>query len=292
MTPYETFDTLFVGLDIETAKTFSLVLAAKNIDYHCRKDSNNWSILVKSPQAQNAREQIGIYLKENPKQTNHFNLKGSEPEQNYSMLWIAMVLIAIHLTAGTGGRKHFFIEHLGALSEGILEGEFFRCATALTLHSDAAHLTANLAGIALFGTVLCRTVGTGAGWLLILIGGSGGNFLNAVFHQADHLSIGASTSVFSTLGSLSAIALLRQLGMSDRKLKAFLPLGGGLAILALLGANPTTDVLAHLFGFLVGFLSAIFWIRVFPQKLNNRIQWTLATLSTGILSTAFIIGLY
>lgn len=283
MVPHRTFDLLFTGLDTKTADVYCLVLSAKHIGYRCFKDAAGYSILVISEQLPHAKEQIQAYLKENP----HYDPPPIKhrgiSQQNYSMLWVAMVLIAIHWSAGAGARKQILITHFGASAEQILKGELFRCVTALTLHSDAAHLIANIGGLLLFGTVLCRALGTGTAWILILLGGSSGNLLNAFFHQTAHLSIGASTSVFSTLGSLSAEALLRRIEIPNQKLKAFLPLWGGLALLALLGADPETDVLAHLFGFSAGLLLAFIWVWVFPENLNNKAQWTLSLISTAIV---------
>ena len=292
MTPYESFEKLFEGLDKDTAEIYTLVLTAKNITYRSFNDPNGWIILVYNQQLAYAREQIETYLKENPVKRYHSTTASFVISPNFSMVWVAVVFIAIHWAAGTGIEKRILIEHLGALSEGILKGELFRCATALTLHSDAAHLIGNLAGLLLFGTVLCGNVGTGAGWLLILLGGSSGNFLNALFYRTDHLSIGASTAIFSTLGSLSIVALLKRPRTTHQRLKSFLPIGGGIALLAFLGANPQTDILAHLFGFSMGLFLATVWTRIFPKKLPPHSQWALATFSVILMITAWIFRLY
>lgn len=287
MAPLDTFDLLFSGLDIKTADIYCLVLSAKRIAFRRIGDATGWSILVKSQQLPYAKQQIEAYLKENPQHKYHSHENGGSSQQNFSMFWIAMILIAIHWAAGIGLRKQILINNFGSLSEKILKGELYRCVTALTLHSDASHLISNLAGLLLFGTFLCLSFGTGAAWMLILLGGSSGNLLNAIFHQTDHLSIGASTSVFSILGSLSAEALSRRIKIPGQKMKAFMPLGGAFALLAFLGANPETDVLAHLFGLLSGFLLASIWIRAFPERLNDDAQRILAAVSIIALLIAW-----
>jgi membrane associated rhomboid family serine protease len=292
MVSTQSFEKLCDGLDRHTAEVYSLVLTAQNIAHRSVIDTTGWIILVKEHQLSHAREQIETYLKENPEKRYNSNLITSLPDRNYSMLWIAMVLTAIHLAAGAGIEKKILIEHLGALSEEILNGKLFRCATALTLHSNIAHLFSNLAGLLLFGTVLCQRVGTGSGWILILFGGSCGNFLNALFYQSGHLSIGASTAVFSTLGSLSAFSAQKQIQTANQKLGLFLPIGGGMALLAFLGANPQTDILAHLFGFGMGFFLAVFWAWIFPKKLSNKNQWALSGLSFGLMTACWFVGLY
>ncbi len=281
---------LFTDLNQHQAHIYTLVLEAKNIDHRCIKSSTGWQILVRPHQLPYARQQIETYLSE--------NINASLPlhspqitENNYSMIWIAVILIAIHWAVESGADKKIIIQNLGALSEAILKGQFFRCLTALTLHSDAAHLSANLAGLMLFGTLLCRRTGTGVGWFLILIGGSFGNFLNALLHQTSHLSIGASTAVFSCIGSLCANSTKHFSHITSRKLKSLLPLGAGFALLAFLGANPETDVIAHFFGFTSGFVISLAWISVFPQMFQIKSQWSLAALSTVAMLAAWLQGL-
>ncbi|MGD9211776.1 MAG: rhomboid family intramembrane serine protease [Desulfobacteraceae bacterium] len=291
MESYESFVELFVGLDIPTANTYCLVLTAVHIEHRSFRDLNGWCILVRPHQLSTAKEQIDAYLKENPSKPVDSSFLSMEVEKNHSMIWIAVVLIAIHWAIGIGIEKQTIIRHLGASSEGILKGELFRCITALTLHSNVGHLAANLGGLLLLGTILCRIMGTGVGWGLILFGGGGGNFLNALVHKSAHLSIGASTSVFSILGSLSALSLLQRIRTSDQRVKRLLPLGGGIALLAFMGANPKSDVLAHLFGFIVGFFLALLWVWMFPIRLTSKSQWVLSAISIGIMAVAWTVGL-
>lgn len=297
MKPHESFVELYAGLDIHTADTYSLVLTATRIEHRSLHYPEGWCIFVRSHQISDAQEQINTYLSENYNPPIVPSIADTDLGHNYSMIWVSMVLIAIHWAVGTGAERRVFIEKLGALSDGIINNELFRCVTALTLHKDVGHLAANLAGLMLLGTILCRTTGTGVGWLLMLWGGSGGNYLNALIHRSSHLSIGASTAVFSTLGSLSAFSLVRQIRLSgqikrsSRIFKAMLPLGSGLALLAFLGANPDTDVLAHLFGFSVGLVLGLFWTWMLPLKLSHKTQWFLAGLNVGILVSAWTIGL-
>lgn len=288
----DAFEDLIAGLDIHTVQTYSLVLSAANIRHQCVKEDAGWCIRVGSQEIPAAKQQIESYLQENPLLQDAVFPHHSETIKNYSMVWIAVVLIAFHWAAGSGSAKAVLTKRFGASSEGILNGEIFRCLTALMLHGDAAHLASNIAALLLFGTILCRTVGTGTAWILILCGGVGGNLLNAFLHRAAHLSIGASTAVFSTLGSLSAISFLMKIDNSGSKIKAILPLGGGIALLTFLGSDPATDILAHLFGFISGFMITFLWLRVFPKKFPALIQWILSALSAVIVGLAWITGIY
>jgi membrane associated rhomboid family serine protease len=122
------------------------------------------------------------------------------------------------------------------------------------IHADLLHLVGNLVGIALFGAAVATLCGWGLGWLMVLVSGGLGNALNAVFFGADHLSVGSSTAIFGALGILSAIQFTRRIRLAGERLRALLPLGGGLALLAVLGTAQNSDLLAHLFGFAAGLI--------------------------------------
>lgn len=129
----------------------------------------------------------------------------------------------------------------------VRSGEWWRTLTALTLHADGQHLLGNLLIGGGFIIMLCRALGSGLGWSLLLASGSLGNLLNAWLQAPLHRSVGASTAVFGAVGLLAAIHLLRE------RHRWYLPLASALALLALLGSEgENTDLGAHLFGFAVG----------------------------------------
>src|SRR5947209_4283384 len=126
----------------------------------------------------------------------------------------------------------------------ILRGEWWRTVTALTLHADAGHAVGNavLGGVLL--ALLAQMLGAGSAGLLVLGAGVLGTFGAAVLVRRDFVSIGASTAVFGALGALAALP--------QRRRRAWIPLGGGLALLAFLGAGKRADFAGHLCGFAAG----------------------------------------
>ena len=56
---------------------------------------------------------------------------------------------------------------------------------------------------------LCRELGSGLAWSLLLGSGVLGNLANACLQLPDHRSVGASTVVFGAVGILAALNLLR-----------------------------------------------------------------------------------
>gem|GEM_PF-2453145 len=147
-----------------------------------------------------------------------------------------------------------------------LHGEAYRALTALTLHADSGHLFANM----LFGTpffiLLCRRAGVGGSMALTLTAGTLGNLMNAFYRQTAHVSLGFSTALFGIVGVYVALLvadelrfILRVGGLPPRIVaaglrRAFVFLAAGVAVLAFLGADPSsrTDYAAHIFGLLAG----------------------------------------
>ena len=203
-------------------------------------------------------------------------------------VWGALVLLAIHIAIYRTHNSALFIHALGASSSGILQGDLFRSATALLIHASHLHLAGNMVGIAIFGSALCSLTGWGTGWLLITLTGIFGNLLNALLQGAGHLSVGASTAVFGAIGILATLQFIKKIRQPGNGFRALLPLGGGLALLAMLGSGPHTDLMAHLFGFLSGGAIGVFYGIWIKRPLSNSYQLLFLVLTIGILTGAWI----
>ena len=102
-------------------------------------------------------------------------------------------------------------------------GQFYRLATALTLHADLRHLWGNIAFGALFLTLLARLTGVGRAVWLTLIGGILGNGLTVLFRPRAVTSLGFSTALFAAVGVLAGMMAGRQ----TQRRKAILPIAAG-----------------------------------------------------------------
>lgn len=133
----------------------------------------------------------------------------------------------------------------------ILDGQWWRLVTSLTLHADWAHLSSNLGIGGIFVIFLCRELGSGLAWSLILSAGALGNLVNAWVQSPGHSSVGASTAVFGAVGILSALSLVRY--RQQLRHRWPLPVAAALALLAILGTEGrNTDLGAHMFGLIYG----------------------------------------
>jgi membrane associated rhomboid family serine protease len=161
----------------------------------------------------------------------------------------------------------------------MLRGEWWRAATALTLHADGAHAAGNAAALAFVLWALSRRLGPAAAAWLALAAGVAGNAATALLAPRGHVSVGASTAVFGALGALAVLS-------ARRPRRGWLALASGAALLGLMGAGERADVLAHLLGFAAG--AALGWAarRLAPPR-RSALQPLLALAAAAPLALAW-----
>lgn len=246
------------SLDRKQAQLWALVLDARSIPCRIEVAGGGYRLLVPAANLESARAELLSYEEQNrgwppplpPTRTLVHNILPT--------LSVLLLLATFHnltlLGISLPGRGVPDPYELGAAhAAAIRNGEWWRLVTSLTLHADSAHLLGNLTiggGVII---LLCRELGSGLAWSLLLAAGTLGNLANAWLQTPDHRSLGASTAVFAAVGIFSAIAMLRRRRQPLRML--IVPLGAGLALLALLGSEgKQTDLGAHLWGFGFGLL--------------------------------------
>ena len=153
-------------------------------------------------------------------------------------LWLAYAALlgSFHLATGPRDERVIWFARGSSDAEAILRGEWWRAATALTLHADYAHAVGNLVVGAFLLWALARRIGPAAAAWIALAGGFLGNALTAAVVRRGYVSVGASTAVFAALG---AVALLQAVA---RRRMALLALGAGSALLGLLGTGQRPDL--------------------------------------------------
>ncbi len=278
-------------------KSWVLVLQSRQIPCREEKVDYKWQLLVPTGEYQNACQELIQYETENHNWPPPPPVERKLQENTASTLWV-LILLAIFYNL-TQQQINLFGHHpvnwaeLGnAHAERILNGEWWRVITALTLHSSPLHLVSNIVLGGIFMVRLCRLLGSGRAWFLVLCTGAFGNLLNAVVQSPDHRSIGASTAVFGAVGLLATINMLYFRNNLRRRWP--LPLAAALGLLALLGASgENTDIGAHLFGFLSGIGLGLV-SEYFTQELKlpwNKINRGLAFLSVNVILVAWWLAL-
>jgi membrane associated rhomboid family serine protease len=279
------------NLTQDQADTYGLVLDAYGLPYSVKGSGSDWEIWVDEKIRDRALELIAQYIEENPPVPMLDNQETETYQKTFTGIWVGLILLAIHIAVNMTGNADKIVREYGASSHDILNGELYRTVTALMLHAGYPHLVGNMAGIAIFGTAVCNTTGAGAGWLMILLAGILGNLADAALFRYGHISIGASTAVFGAVGILAAYQLYRKIKIPGQKMKAWLPIAGGLALLAFLGSGEQSDLAAHLFGFIAGICLGLVWgvyLRDVLKK-KHQIYCMAATIITVILSWAKVL---
>jgi len=277
---------IFENLSANQADTYRLVLSSSGISHRSRKGKHGWDILVNDTEHEKAINKIEQYLKENQDFHPTDEPLRHEYHKTFTGLWVSAILLVSYVAIAIGNDSEVFVRTYGASAFHILRGELYRSVTALMIHANAMHLAGNMLGIAIFGTAVCTITGWGVGWFMILATGVSGNLMNAVLYKTGHLSIGASTAVFGAVGILAAHQFFKKCRLPGRRMKAWLPLGAGLALLSILGSGEHTDLAAHLFGFIAGLILGAFY-GVFVKRPATRayqICFLLIALSVLVMS--------
>jgi membrane associated rhomboid family serine protease len=235
---------------------WSLVMSAREIPCRIVPHAGGWQLLVPAACQAVARRELTLFAEEN----RHW--PPPEPparpmvENTLATLSVLILLATFHnitrLHIPVFGHPAPDWVYLGSAKAHLVKyGEWWRLVTSLTLHADLLHLVSNLAIGGVFVVALCRELGSGLAWSLLLTAGTLGNLANAYTQLPTHSSVGASTTVFGAVGILAALNLVRR--RFHRQRRWALPVAAALALLALLGTEgKNTDLGAHLFGFIFG----------------------------------------
>jgi len=261
------------------------VLSAAGLDYRLRRLGGQWVILVPARDAEAAQTEIRTYEDENRDWPPPPRLASAPPlltHPSWSAAWGVGFLIGLYIWLGPYDPHNPALRLAAADADRILAGEGWRLLTALTIHADAAHLAANAVVLLFFAHAVCRFLGGGLGWLLMLTGGVAGNAAVAALWRTDHVSVGASTTVFAAIGILCSVQTVRALATEGtiRSVwsRLWIPLGTGVVLLAWLGTGPQSDIAAHAFGFLSGIILALPFARHGAEGLPPWAQMTLEML--------------
>ena len=252
------------GRERRDLRTAALVLTARGIDSRIDLVGGVWRLLVPADELPAGSAELDAYERENVPTP-----AAAMPLRIDSGWWgVAGYLAVIWATmiAEANGALGWNWLDAGRLHAGkVLSGEFWRLATALTLHADLGHIVANSFFGGLFGLLAGRCLGSGLGWLCIVLGGVFGNALNALVRPENFSSIGASTATFAAVGLCGAFLWRSGYFRQRTWQRSFAPVFAAVAFFAYTGiGDENTDVVAHLTGLLAGFGIGLFmaWSRL------------------------------
>jgi membrane associated rhomboid family serine protease len=240
----------------QQAEQWSLVLRAANIPSAIEFEKRSWVIKVSPLHEKRALQEIAAFMEENsdwppyrPKKK--VQLPVLTKYQPPTILMMGALVMFFIITGPWSDGSNWFSQGAVSVKQFLEHGQWYRLVTALTLHADVVHLVGNIIIGGVLVHFLCRLLGNGLGWFLILASGILGNFMNILMHGNNHNSVGFSTAIFGTIGILSGYQAASKRSAALKEI--LLPLAAGAGLLAFLGAGgPRTDLGAHFFGLLAG----------------------------------------
>jgi len=276
------------------------MLDAVGIDSEAGSDGRFHLLMVDSADAARALEHLTQYELERRPPPPAPRL----PPHRYAWIGCAvyaavLIVIALAVANGLWGPDAF---GAGELDAGrVQSGQWWRAWTALTLHLNGAHLTANLVGGVWFGYVAGRQLGPGHAWFLAVTGAACANLLEALIGPASHRAVGASTAVFAALGVLSAYAWRLRVHSArrwtERWALQWAPLIGGIVLLSWTGSGGgadghPVDVVAHALGFAAGVVLGAVAAQQRIQRLLLRLpQWITGLAALAQIAAAWTFAL-
>jgi membrane associated rhomboid family serine protease len=264
------------GRDRDAVLERSVVLEAMGIEHEVQPaPGGGWALLVDDGDAPAAEAALAAWEAENPPRPHPV----ARPDYGRTLTGVAAGLAILAFAVLAGLPPPGSLAARGSADAArMLEGEWWRAATALTLHADLAHAGANAVALGIFLGAVARRLGPALAAWLALVAGVVANLLTALVVPGGHVSIGASSAVFGALGTLSALQVPRR--------GAWLTMGAGVALLGFLGTGLRADLLAHLFGFAIGAAEGLAVRRRAPPR-RSLLQPVLAVLALAPIVLAW-----
>ena len=199
---------------------------------------------------------------------------------------VALLLVGFFAITGPRAGRSVWFERGSADAARLMAGEWWRTITALTLHADVPHLLGNALATVILVTAVCWNVGPGRR----AVAGAPRRRRRQRPHRRrapgrSHLGRRLHGDVRRHRDSRRAAHRRRPDGASRRKW--WVVVAAGLALLALLGTGPHADILAHLFGFLVGGGLGVIAALTLRRPVPALVQWLLVVAAGAVVAVAW-----
>ncbi|HKP97591.1 MAG TPA: rhomboid family intramembrane serine protease [Fibrobacteria bacterium] len=273
----------------EEAGEYSLLLASQSIKHWMEFDGDEWILSLEEKDARLAQELIDLYRTENR------GFQDAPPERRdldllLSPLLYLAVPVACYFLVGLSPWANWWHSRGSADARYILDGQWWRCFTAATLHADEAHFLSNLVSGYFILNLLNHRMGIGAIMLLSTLGAGLANYAVALASGPNHVSIGFSSVVFCALGMLAAVETLFLPRRGDKSLRRLTPLISAFFVAVLVGLGENVDVKAHFYGFGIGAVLGL-PARVLPVSRGPVLQAGLLLAAYGLYTLAWMLAL-
>jgi rhomboid protease GluP len=276
----------------ERVDEWALVLAAEGLHPRVTRVERGNLLWVPGNEAELAERVLGEWERENPPRppTPRPAAPIAGPASWRVAVLVSTALLGFFRVTGPSRGHGEWFEVGASDADLILAGEWWRVVTALTLHADLAHVLGNCLAGAFFLTALGRSLGPGLALGLTVAAGALGNLANALLHAGDHSSVGASTAVFGAVGLLAGLGVgsLRREGTPARRI--WLPIGAGLALVAMLGTGARVDIWAHVLGVVCGAMLGVVAGSGRSWRPGPWIQWLVGMAAIAVVVASWSWG--
>jgi rhomboid protease GluP len=247
---------------------WSLVLVSQDIPSTIiQSGETGWALLVESHDLERALRAIRQYKLENRPSRWEQPVPWSDATFHWGALTWCSILAGVHWLAWTGLPGFRIAARFD--SAAAASGEWWRAFTAIQLHADLSHLLANMTiGFLLLGLAMAR-YGPGVALFTTYLAGAAGNLAGLLLRPEPYLGVGASGMVMGALG-LIVIPRFWKGPLHPRAVRQLMRAAlAGVLLFVMLGMDPTSDVIAHLGGFIAGAFFGVL-LNFAPQHLWRR----------------------
>ncbi len=193
-------------------------------------------------------------------------------QQIYKSAYVTMTLLIINIVIFVLSTTIFRDWYsMGAMyTAGILmDGELYRIVTAIFLHADISHLFNNMIMLGLVGAIIENYIGHGLFFFLYMLAGIFGNLLSMSYeikNDLSWLSVGASGAIMGLVGFLMVWIVINRRELAKDKSMLFRLLFLLIFVIDACFFQSGANTIAHLGGFLTGFVVGVLNIIVFKNK--------------------------
>ncbi len=265
--------TLFASGERE-AMDWSLVLLSQGIEATVLHDpeAGCWLVVPPPDQLAAAQESIRLYQQENRAWPFRQPLPWAGAAFDWTAVaWVGLIAVFFALQTQPGST----LGEIGISRAGLVRaGEWWRPVTATLLHADLGHLALNAVfGLMLLGMAMGR-FGSGLALLVTLLSGAFANVVPLLWREDWAGSLGASGAVMAALGMLAADSAVQQMQRRQSQRLVIQALAGGVMLFMLVGLSPSSDVPAHVCGFIAGMILGLplAWL---PVTTLHRARWNI-----------------
>lgn len=143
-------------------------------------------------------------------------------------------------------------ERLAGVNLYIMEGEVWRLATPIFVHSGFPHLLFNSFSLILFGPALERMLGKAKFSGVYLLTGISANLATLFLEPLTYIHVGSSGAIFGLFGFYLAMILFRKGMLSKENSQTIITIAAIGVIMTFL--QPNINITAHIFGLIAGLL--------------------------------------